>query len=117
MLELGATALERKRFRFSRRHLGRRARHLQLGDVARAPAPLGEGERLSISGERVAHDPSFGVERTQREIDLRHLRLDEKAGALQQAFARLRVEHRRLVRVREPAKKVDLVGEIDARGE
>ena len=42
VLELGAAAVERQRLRFGRGHLGARARHVELGDVARAPAPLGQ---------------------------------------------------------------------------
>jgi hypothetical protein len=62
-----------------------RARDVELGDVARAPAPLGERERFAVWRPRASHEGALVVEGPQGEIGLRHLRLHQEPGALQQA--------------------------------
>ena len=110
MLELGAAPIEGERFGLGRRHLGAHARDVELGDVARAPAPFGERQRYAVSGERFLDDESFHVERPHREVGLRDRGLDEEARALQQRFARLCIENGGGARVRKPAEEVHFVG-------
>ena len=117
MLELGALPVERNGIRLGRGDLGARARHVELGDVAGAPAALGERERLAVRAHGAAHQRAFAVERAQREVGLRHFGLHQEARALQQSFARLRVEPRRVARLAQPAEEIDLVGKIDPRAE
>ncbi len=117
MLELGALAVEREGIRLGRGNFRVGACHVQLGDVSGPPAALGERERLAVRDNGTAHQRPLGVERAQREIGLRHFGLYQKARALQQPFARLRVEPRGVARLPQPPEEVDLVGKIEARAE
>ena len=114
MLQLRAAAIQGERVGFGRRDLGRGARHIELGDVAGAPAPLGERERFTVGHQRALHQRALGVERPQVEIGLGDIGLHQQPRALQQPLARLRVEQRGLARVRQAPEQVDLVGQVGA---
>ena len=109
VLELGAAAVERERFRLGGRHLGAHARHVELGHVAGAEAALGQAQRVAVGRHGVAHQRALGVERAQREVGLRHVGLHQQPRALQQRLARLRVERGGVDAPREPAEQVELV--------
>ena len=114
MLELGAAAVERERLRFGGGDLGRGARHVELGDVAGAPAPLGQRERFAVGDQGTPYQSALIVERAQREVGLRDLGLDQQARALQQRFARLRIERGGVAGVRQAAEEIDLIGQVGA---
>ncbi len=114
MLERRAAPVEREQIGFRGGDLGLGTRHVELGHVAGAEAPLGEVERVAIGGDGAAHERAFDVDRAQRQVRLGNFCLDKKTRALEQGLARLRIETRRVARPRELAEEIDLVAEIGA---
>ena len=117
MLELGTASVERDRVGLGGGDLGARARDVELGDVSRAPAALGEGERFAVCGYRASYERSLVIECPQGEIGLRHLGLHEQPRALQKALGCALVELRGVDRLGEAPEEIHLVGEIGASGE
>ena len=117
MLELRAPALERERLRLRFGHFDPRPRHVELGHVASLPAALGEREGCAVRVDGAAHERDLLVERTQGEIRLGDLRLNQEARAQEEPFAGTRVERRGGGSLREAAEEVELVGEVGARFE
>ena len=108
VFDLGALPVERECLRLGRGDFGLHTREVELGNVAGLVAAFGQAQGVAVGLDGLPHQCTFAVERAQREVGARDVRLHEQPRALEQCFARLGVERSGLARLREAAEQVGL---------
>ncbi len=109
VFELATPALESDRVGARVRRLGLRAREIELADVAQVEALLQEPYAFVPPGHGLAQDAQLVVGGTQREIGLRHVRLQRERHRAEGRDVRLVVAARRVDGIGHAPEEIHLV--------